>query len=73
MNEPTFKTELVKNIKEYIKTLRREGTVSMSVANLRQCVPTPKTNLEAPTGPSGYVALFDQVCAEEKTIAAFVD
>lgn len=70
-----FETKLLANTLSFVKRSKRDGTVSMSMDNLRQCVPTPSTTLDgAPRGTNAayyYVQLFRDVCASDKAIARF--
>lgn len=77
MNETPFQTELKKQIRKYIRTLRAEGTVAMSVENLMQCVRSPLTDLGggAPLGVNrqyAYAQLFREVCESSKDIKSFL-
>jgi hypothetical protein len=63
-----FKQELRKNIRAYIKRAKSEGTVGMSIDNLRQCTKTPSSGLSgAPKGTNAqycYTQLFHEICRE---------
>ncbi len=77
MTIPTpFTAALVANIHVRIARLRRDGTVSMSIANLLQVTPTPQSNLQgAPRGTNAayyYKQLFREVCVSDPRIASFV-
>lgn len=72
----TFAVQLRANIRAYIAQAKRDGTVGMSLDNLRQVVPAPSPNLDgAPRGTNAqyyYVCLFREVVANERDIASFV-
>lgn len=64
--ETPFVTELKKNIRDYVRAAKRDGTVGMSVDNLRQCVFTPKALEGAPRGtnaPYFYAQIFRETLA----------
>ncbi len=73
--ETPFSTALKAEIRKYIRTARQDGTLGMSLDNLRQCVKTPNTNLPgAPLGTNAryyYAELFREVC-QDRTIAGFI-
>jgi hypothetical protein len=59
----SFEKQLKANIATTVRNLRADGTVGMSVENLRQVTPTPSPSLEgAPRGTNAqyfYAQLFD--------------
>ena len=71
-----FKDSLTQNILEYIRNVKKEGTVKMSIDNLMQCVKTPSTSLTgAPCGTNAryyYAQLFREVVNGDKKIKAFI-
>jgi surface antigen len=64
MNRITFFQQLKKNIRDTVTALRKDGTASMSIDNLRQVVPTPPRDLAgAPQGTNSqwlYAQLFEK-------------
>lgn len=68
MKETPFTAELRVNIRKYIRSVKRGGTVGMSVQNLKQCVPTPKSLKGAPMGGNiewQYAELFREIALTE--------
>ncbi len=57
-----FKKELVKNIRKTVAFLKNNGTEAMSVDNLLQVTPTPKSIVNL--APAGYRQLFAEVAKE---------
>lgn len=68
----TFRTELSKNILTRIKSLKKDGTTGMGLANLLQVTPTPRVGYNAPAGPAGYRAMFRDVALSTPTIRRFL-
>lgn len=69
----TFRTELTKNIIAKIKTLKKDGTTGMGLANLVMVTPTPsRVFFGAPAGPDSYRAMFRQVAITTPEIARFL-
>ena len=69
-----FNEELRRNIARTIKRLRAGGTVAMSLENLRQVTPTPKTHNSAPQGGNlqwQYAQRFEGVVKENAGFVAF--
>lgn len=57
-----FAKAVAQNIRTTITKIKRQGTVGMGVANLRQITPTPSPSLDgAPAGPAGYGVVFANV------------
>lgn len=75
MNATPFSNALAIAIRGYIKHARADGTVAMSIDNLRQVVRPPSSNLDgAPRGTNAayyYAELFRDVCRTDPTIAEF--
>lgn len=70
-----FEQDLETLILRTITTLRKDGTVRMSIDNLRQVTPTPKTLAGAPTGTNAsfvYSQMFKRICEENSKIRHFV-
>lgn len=70
-----FKAELEKNVLKLIRDLKWEGTTGMSLENLRQCTPSPKTLDGAPRGTNAqyyYAEIFKEVCESNATIRRFM-
>lgn len=65
-NRTPFQSELFKAIAAYIRAAKLEGTVGMSVDNLRQCVRPPSESLVgAPRGTNAryyYAQMFRETC-----------
>lgn len=64
-----FEQEIETNVKATIRKIKRQGTVGMSLANLRQITPTPKATDGAPQGTNAayvYAQLFDKVASRIK-------
>jgi hypothetical protein len=65
MSMSKFERALEKNIKRFVSRAGRDSLVGMSVANLRQVVPTPSAELDgAPRGtnaPYYYAEMFARV------------
>lgn len=59
VTENQFRAEIRRNIKKKIEELKSDGTVGMSVANLIQVTPTPKSNFDC--SPQRYATIFDEV------------
>jgi hypothetical protein len=74
--ETPFAVALVIAIRNAIRAARNDGTVSMSIDNLRQCVRPPSEHLAgAPRGTNAsyfYAELFRDVCRAHPSIAGFV-
>ena len=75
MIENQFAADLAANIRSYIRQARRDGTVSMSVENLMQCVKAPPSSLDgAPRGTNAgwtYAQMFREICGLS-SIASFI-
>jgi len=65
LNDSPFRTALIKNVRATIKSLRKDGTEAMSLANLMQATPAPSSALKgAPVGTNAayfYKTMFDSV------------
>jgi hypothetical protein len=71
-----FDQELRRNIAKTIQKLRKEGTVAMSLDNLRQVTPTPLTTNGAPVGgnvPWQYAQRFEAVVKSEAAFVKFTN
>lgn len=70
-----FRAALLANIRSYIASAKRAGTVAMTVDNLKQCVRTPSPLLAgAPNGTNAqyfYAQMFRELCASDKAILTF--
>lgn len=69
-----FDQELRQNIARAIQRQRKAGAVAMSIENLRQVTPTPKTTNGAPQGgnlPWQYAQRFAAVVASERAFVNF--
>jgi len=66
-----FEMQLLNQIRKYIRTLKSDGTVSMSADNLLQCVRPPSSSVPgAPNGTNAqyfYREMFRRLCGEIKT------
>lgn len=72
-NSTAFESQLTVNILNFIRAARDEGTVSMGLDNLRQCVKTPAHTLSgAPKGVQDYQELFASICNRNSVIKAFI-
>lgn len=71
-----FRAELSRNVSAFIAQAKREGTIGMSLANLRQCVKTPSPSLEgAPVETNAqwaYANMFAEVAPLAKGARGFV-
>ena len=69
-----FDAELRRNIAKKIQHLRAGGTVAMSLDNLRQVTPTPKTFDGAPVGGNiqwQYAQRFEAIVKSEPAFVRF--
>lgn len=58
-----FQTALRDNVRRRIRDARADGTVSMSLNCLIQCVPPPSHHIDgAPAGANGYEQMFRETC-----------
>lgn len=65
-----FQLELRANIRAYIRQAQLDGTQGMSIANLKQCVKTPRATEGAPMGTNAqwvYAQMFREACKEIKS------
>lgn len=75
IHQQTFRSILLQNIRKYICQAKRDGTVAMSVDNLKQCVTPPSSSMAgSPAGTNAqwtYAQIFREVCAGEPDLVAF--
>ncbi len=72
----TFRDALTKEIKATIRRAKRDGTVGMSLDNLRQCVKPPSYWMDgAPQGTNCqyyYAVMFAEICGQLTETKRFV-
>ena len=75
--ETPFAREIEKNIYAAIRKAKRDGTVAMSIDNLRQVTRTPGTYLQgAPCGTNAqwaYAQLFNEIVTGTPFFAQFIN